>query len=63
VSSEQGHRLLLEKMGKAPLLDLNISLGSGVGAALAAGLVKTAAQCHIATATAEDAGMNSRSIS
>jgi nicotinate-nucleotide--dimethylbenzimidazole phosphoribosyltransferase len=50
-------------MGKAPLLDLNISLGSGVGAALAAGLVKTAAQCHIATATAEDAGMNSRSIS
>jgi nicotinate-nucleotide--dimethylbenzimidazole phosphoribosyltransferase len=63
VSSEQGHRLLLEKMGKAPLLDLNISLGSGVGAALAAGLVKTAAQCHIATATAEDAGMNGRSIS
>ena len=63
VSAEQGHRLLLEKMGKAPLLDLNISLGSGVGAALAAGLVKTAAQCHIAMATAEDAGMNGRSVS
>lgn len=63
VSSEPGHRLLLEKMGKAPLLDLNISLGSGTGAALAAGLVKTAAQCHVSMATAEDAGMNGRSIS
>lgn len=63
VTSEQGHRLLLEKMGKAPLLDLSISLGSGVGAALAAGLVKTAAQCHVSTATAEDAGMNGRSVS
>ncbi|QYM73560.1 nicotinate-nucleotide--dimethylbenzimidazole phosphoribosyltransferase [Pseudochrobactrum sp. Wa41.01b-1] len=63
VSSEPGHRLLLEKMGKTPLLDLNISLGSGTGAALAAGLVKTAAQCHISMATAEDAGMNGRSVS
>ncbi len=63
VSSEPGHRLLLEKMGKAPLLDLNISLGSGTGAALAAGLVKTAAQCHVSMATAEDAGMNGRSVS
>lgn len=63
VSSEPGHRLLLEKMGKTPLLDLNISLGSGTGAALAAGLVKTAAQCHVSMATAEDAGMNGRSIS
>nr|WP_286201967.1 nicotinate-nucleotide--dimethylbenzimidazole phosphoribosyltransferase [Ochrobactrum sp. SFR4] len=63
VSSEPGHRLLLEKMGKAPLLDLNISLGSGTGAALAAGLVKTAAQCHVSMATAEDAGMDGRSIS
>ncbi|MBX8783883.1 nicotinate-nucleotide--dimethylbenzimidazole phosphoribosyltransferase [Pseudochrobactrum sp. B5] len=63
VSSEPGHRLLLEKMGKTPLLDLNISLGSGTGAALAAGLVKTAAQCHVSMATAEDAGMNGRSVS
>ena len=63
VSSEKGHRLLLEKMGKQPLLDLNISLGSGVGAALAAGIVKTAAQCHTGTATAEDAGMNGRTVS
>ncbi len=63
VSSEPGHRLLLKKMGKTPLLDLNISLGSGTGAALAAGLVKTAAQCHVSMATAEDAGMNGRSVS
>lgn len=63
VSSEKGHRLLLEKIGKRPLLDLNISLGSGVGAALAAGLVKTAAQCHTGMATAEAAGMNGRIVS
>lgn len=63
VSSEKGHRLLLEKIGKRPLLDLNISLGSGVGAALAAGIVKAAAQCHTGTATAEDAGINGRIIS
>lgn len=63
VSPEKGHRLLLEKMGKQPLLDLNISMGSGTGAALAAGIVKAAAQCHVATATAEDAGMNGRTVS
>lgn len=63
VSSEKGHRLLLEKIGKQPLLDLNISLGSGVGAALAAGVVKTAALCNTGMATAEDAGINGRIVS
>ncbi|WP_439272429.1 nicotinate-nucleotide--dimethylbenzimidazole phosphoribosyltransferase [Pseudochrobactrum sp. HB0163] len=58
VSPEKGHRLLLEKMGKKPLLDLDISLGSGVGAALATGVVKAAAQCHTGMATAKDAALN-----
>ncbi len=33
----------LERLGLRPLLDLGVSHGEGVGAALAAGLVKAAA--------------------
>lgn len=57
VSAEPGHRLLLEKMGKKPLLDLGMRLGEGTGAALAAGIVKAAALCHSGMATFEQAGV------
>ena len=43
---EPGHRKLIEKLGLSPLLDLGIADGQGTVAALAAGLVKTAAQVH-----------------
>ncbi|GLU26769.1 MULTISPECIES: nicotinate-nucleotide--dimethylbenzimidazole phosphoribosyltransferase [Brucella] len=59
VSAEPGHRLLLEKMGKKPLLDLGMRLGEGTGAALAAGIVKAAALCHSGMATFEQAGVTS----
>jgi nicotinate-nucleotide--dimethylbenzimidazole phosphoribosyltransferase len=59
VSAELGHRLLLEKMGKKPLLDLGMRLGEGTGAALAAGIVKAAALCHSGMATFEQAGVTS----
>jgi nicotinate-nucleotide--dimethylbenzimidazole phosphoribosyltransferase len=60
VSAEKAHRLALEKLGKAPLLDLGMRLGEGTGAALAAGIVKAAAQCHSGMATFGEAGVTDR---
>lgn len=56
VSAEPGHRRLLEKLGKKPLLNLDMRLGEGTGAALAAGIVKAAALCNAQMATFEQAG-------
>jgi nicotinate-nucleotide--dimethylbenzimidazole phosphoribosyltransferase len=47
-------------MGKRPLLDLDMRLGEGTGAALAAGIVKAAAGVHRGMATFEQAGVSNR---
>lgn len=60
VSAEPGHRRLLEKLGKKPLLNLDMRLGEGTGAALAAGIVKAAALCHSGMATFEEAGVSDK---
>jgi nicotinate-nucleotide--dimethylbenzimidazole phosphoribosyltransferase len=60
VSAEPGHRKVLEKMGKKPLLDLDMRLGEGTGAALAAGIVKAAALTHTGMATFEQAGVSGK---
>ena len=60
VSAEPGHRRLVEQLGKQPLLDLGMRLGEGTGAALAAGIVKAAAQCHSGMATFEQAGVSGK---
>jgi nicotinate-nucleotide--dimethylbenzimidazole phosphoribosyltransferase len=41
-SRERAHALVLTELGLEPLLDLRIRTGEGVGAALAAGLLKDA---------------------
>ncbi|MEL6893399.1 MAG: nicotinate-nucleotide--dimethylbenzimidazole phosphoribosyltransferase, partial [Actinomycetota bacterium] len=41
-SSEPGHRLLLDRIGKPPLLDLDMRLGEGSGAMAAVPLVRLA---------------------
>ncbi len=41
-SSEPGHRMLLERLGKEPLLDLNMRLGEGSGAMAAVPLIAMA---------------------
>lgn len=56
-SAEPAHRKLLEKIGKQPLLDLGMRLGEGSGAALAAGIVKAAVNCHNNMATFASAGV------
>lgn len=57
VSAEPAHMAAIEKLGKTPLLALGMRLGEGTGAALAAGIVKAAAQCHSGMATFAQAGV------
>ena len=56
-SAEPSHRKLLEKIGKQPLLDLGMRLGEASGAALAAGIVKAAVNCHNDMASFASAGV------
>ncbi len=57
VSAEPAHRTLLAKLNLNPLLDLGMRLGEGSGAALAAGIVKAAVNCHTGMATFASAGV------
>jgi nicotinate-nucleotide--dimethylbenzimidazole phosphoribosyltransferase len=59
-SAEPAHRALLERIGKVPLLDLGMRLGEATGAALAASLVKAAANLHAGMATFESAGVSDK---
>lgn len=53
-SSEPGHRLLLERLGKHALLDLDMSLGEGSGAMAAVPLVKMACAGVVEVPTFEE---------
>lgn len=55
-SSEPGHALLLEKLGKEPLLDLDLRLGEGSGALAALPLVRLAARAVTDVATFAERG-------
>jgi len=59
-SAEPAHGALLEKIGKAPLLDLGMRLGEASGAALAAAVVKAAACLHAGMATFGEAGVSDK---
>ncbi|HLY44769.1 MAG TPA: nicotinate-nucleotide--dimethylbenzimidazole phosphoribosyltransferase [Stellaceae bacterium] len=58
VSAEPGHRRLLDRIGKRPLLDLGMRLGEASGATLALAILKAAAACHAGMATFSDAGVS-----
>ncbi|GAB5376090.1 MAG: nicotinate-nucleotide--dimethylbenzimidazole phosphoribosyltransferase [Acuticoccus sp.] len=58
MSAEAQHRRALEALGVTPLLDLGMRLGEGTGAALAMGIVKSAAMCHAGMATFAEAGVD-----
>jgi nicotinate-nucleotide--dimethylbenzimidazole phosphoribosyltransferase len=60
VSGEAGHRLLLDELALAPLLDLDMRLGEGSGAALAVLLLRAALACHTGMATFSQAGVSDR---
>lgn len=57
-SVEQGHRVALEKLGKTPLMDLDLRLGEGTGAALAMNIVEAAVRVLTEVATFAEAGVS-----
>ena len=59
-SAEPGHRLLLEKLGKKPLIDFGMRLGEASGATLAIAIVKAAIACHTGMATFAEAGVSGK---
>jgi nicotinate-nucleotide--dimethylbenzimidazole phosphoribosyltransferase len=58
VSQEPGHARLLGRLGKAPLLALDLRLGEGSGAALAIGVLQGAIACHSGMSTFAEAGVS-----
>jgi nicotinate-nucleotide--dimethylbenzimidazole phosphoribosyltransferase len=59
-SVEAGHRVMLERMGLVPLLNLNLRLGEGTGAAMAMHLVEDAAAVLDEMATFAEAGVSGK---
>lgn len=59
-SQEPGHGKLIEALGKRPLLDMDMRLGEGSGAALAVGILKAAVNCHNGMATFAEAGVSDK---
>ncbi len=58
LSAESGHRLLLEHLGLAPLLSLEMRLGEGTGAALGIAIVEAAVKTLAEMATFSEAGVS-----
>lgn len=55
LSVEPGHQKLLSEMGKSAILNFDMRLGEGSGAALALGVVRSALACHNGMATFAEA--------
>jgi nicotinate-nucleotide--dimethylbenzimidazole phosphoribosyltransferase len=60
-STEPGHAILLEELGLGPVLDLEMRLGEGTGAALAMGIIDAAARMMSHMSTFDEAGVSHRS--
>jgi nicotinate-nucleotide--dimethylbenzimidazole phosphoribosyltransferase len=58
LSQEQGHRVIMERLEARPVLDLDMRLGEGTGAALAMGIVEAAIKVYIEMATFSGAGVS-----
>jgi nicotinate-nucleotide--dimethylbenzimidazole phosphoribosyltransferase len=57
-SVEVGHRAMLEKMGLKPILDLDLRLGEGTGAALAMMIIEGGLKIYREMATFSEAGVS-----
>jgi len=59
-SVEQGHALILMRLGLRPLLNLDLRLGEGTGAVLAMGIIEGALHTHREMLTFAEAGVSTR---
>lgn len=57
-SMEKGHKIALDCLGKKPLLDLDLRLGEGTGAALSMNLAEAATRIITEVATFEEAAVS-----
>ena len=60
LSAEGAHREALARIGKAPILQLEMRLGEASGAALAAGIIRAAVAAHAGMATFAQAKVSDR---
>jgi nicotinate-nucleotide--dimethylbenzimidazole phosphoribosyltransferase len=60
LSQERGHKLMLEWLGLNPLLDMNLRLGEGTGAALAFHLIEASTLILREMATFDEAGVSDK---
>jgi nicotinate-nucleotide--dimethylbenzimidazole phosphoribosyltransferase len=60
VSAEAGHRVLLDELALAPLLDLDMRLGEASGAAVAIPVLRAALACHVGMATFGEAKVSDK---
>ena len=58
LSAEKGHRAILSHLGLKPVLDLDMRLGEGTGAALAMSIIEAAVACLSQMATFTEAGVS-----
>jgi nicotinate-nucleotide--dimethylbenzimidazole phosphoribosyltransferase len=61
LSNEQGHRAVMQKLGARPILDLDLRLGEGTGAAIAMQLIEGALKIYNEMATFSAARVSSKS--
>ena len=59
-SEERGHKIMLDHMGLAPILNLGMRLGEGTGAALAMHIIEAAARVIKEVLTFEQAGVSGK---
>lgn len=59
-SVEIGHRAILKHLGLLPILDLNLRLGEGTGAALAISIIEASVKILTQMATFKDAGVSEK---
>ena len=62
VSAEAGHRMLLDELALKPLVDLDMRLGEGSGAAVAVLILRAALACHTGMATFAEAGVSDKPL-
>jgi len=60
-SVEKGHRVILKHLGLKPILDLDLRLGEGTGAALGISIIEAAVKILTRMATFEGAGVSKKS--